>query len=450
MDESVFGYRKVVFNAARNLDALRDFIEVLDTYLNGKVKDSIIDSAPWIGPMFLALHKAGGMPFAEKDEETTDVLDDLASRVPGVDNFEVGEPDEKGVRKVTFNAPPEQGFANAIEAISKAQGRSRMLYSSALMNLASTVELFFSRLLHGYFLMHPEAVGTKEKLFSFEDLAKYDSVREARDCYILSKIEDILRGPFDDWIKYMKSPVGLSMGYLKDEQPVLSEAFQRRNVIVHNGGVSNSIYLSKVPEKFRDVLEAGIDLTPSRSYLNDRIDRFEQVCVLIGAEMWKKTDPINEERAETMNTLAYQHLLAGRYAIVKSLSYFIVQDKLAPEIHRTIAQLNLWQSEKRLGNWALVNEDVSSADYSAKSLRFQLGRLALLADFDGFYQMLPRALQADEITLEELQSFPIMSDMRTDKRFTEYVTESPQLTPGLNAEALADAGKDQEGEGLGA
>jgi hypothetical protein len=145
----------------------------------------------------------------------------------------------------------------------------------------------------------------------------------------------------------MKSNVKLSMGYLNDDQPILSEAFQRRNVIVHNGGVSNSIYLAKVPERFRDVIEAGKDLTPSRAYLNDHIDHFEQVCVLIGAEMWKKTDPSNEERAETINFLAYQHLLAARYAIVRSLSYFIVQDKQVPEIQRTIAQLNLWQSEKR-------------------------------------------------------------------------------------------------------
>jgi hypothetical protein len=197
MDETVFSHRTVVVNVARNLDALRDFIEVLDTYLNGKVKDSITESAPWIGPMFLAMHKAGGMPFTEKDEDTAGVLDDLASRVPGVDNFEVGEPDKEGVRRVTFNAPPEQGFARALEALSKAQGRSRMLYSSALMNLASTVELFFSRLLHGFFSMHPEAVGTKEKLFSFEDLAKFDSVKEARDHYTLSK-ESLIKPPLPD------------------------------------------------------------------------------------------------------------------------------------------------------------------------------------------------------------------------------------------------------------
>jgi len=224
MDQSAFTYRNIVVTAARNLDALRDFVEVLDTYLSGQEKDSVIENIPSLAPMFLALHKAGGMNFPEndEDEESKDILDDLASRVPGVDAFEVGEPDERGVRKVTFNAPSEQGLTSALEALGKAQGRTRMLYSSALMNLASTVELFFSRLLHGYFSMHPEAVGTKEKLFSFEDLANFESVADARDHYTLSKIEGILRDSFDDWITYLKSHVKLSMGYLNDEQPVLS------------------------------------------------------------------------------------------------------------------------------------------------------------------------------------------------------------------------------------
>jgi hypothetical protein len=442
MDQPDFAIGSIIVGTARNLDALRDFIDVLDAYLNDKAKDSMKESAPLLAPMLLALHKAGGLARPEDDEEVKNDLDDLALRVPGVDAFEVGDPDEKGVRRVTFNAFPNQDFKSAFEAWGKAQGRTRMLYSSALLNLTSTVELFFSRLLHGYFSMHPEVVCTKEKLFSFEDLEKVESIEDARNHHILSKIEGILRGPLEEWITYLRANLKLSMGYLKDDQPFLDETFQRRNVIVHNGGAANSIYLRKVPEDKRNGINIGTDLTPARSYLNEQIDRFEQACVLIGAEMWKKMESGDEGRAEILNKLAYQHLLAERYTISRSLSLFVVRDKLVSEIHRSIAQLNLWQSEKRLGNWEAIKTEVETADYSAKSLRFQLGRIALLEDFNAFYEMLPRALQAEELTVVEFKSFPIMREVRTDARFAEYEVDTPQHAPRAEVEGISAYGEE--------
>jgi hypothetical protein len=210
--------------------------------------------------------------------------------------------------------PPNQDLESAYEAVGKAQGRTRMLYSSALMNPTSTVELFFSRLLHGYFSMHIEAVGTKEKMFSYEDLAEFKSIEDARSHHILSKIDGILRGPLDEWITCLKAKPGLSMSYLKDDQPFLDETFQRRNVIVHNGGAANSIYLAKVAEDQRHGISAGTDLTPTRSYLNERIDRIEQACVLIGAEFgtYQESCPLGVLELRTSMQLTTICALGGR------------------------------------------------------------------------------------------------------------------------------------------
>jgi hypothetical protein len=64
--------------------------------------------------------------------------------------------------------------------------------------------------LHHYFGLHPEAIGTKEKLFSFEDLNKFGSVDEAREYYVSSKIEDLLRGSLADWFNFARSTIKLS------------------------------------------------------------------------------------------------------------------------------------------------------------------------------------------------------------------------------------------------
>jgi hypothetical protein len=291
--------------------------------------------------------------------------------------------------------------------------------------MTCAVELFFSQLLHIHFTLHPSAVSGKEKLFSFEELANFASIGDARRHYTLTKIESLLRGSFDDWISYMHDSIGLSMSYIDCHKPLLSEVFQRRNVIVHNGGLANSIYLSKVPKTIRPGILEGQDLTPDSEYLHKRIDLFEQSCVLIGAEMWKQQDPTCKERAKMLNRLAFEHLVAKRFEIAQAFSTFVVKDKLAFEGERTVAQLNLWLSHKRIGDWTTVRKEAETADYSAKSLRLQLGLAALLDDTDKFVALLPRALQADEIKAYEVNTYPIMEEVRVDHRILRCLEEYP-------------------------
>jgi hypothetical protein len=413
--------RRPIRSISRNLDSLRDFVDVLDAFLHGKVRDAMEEHTVGLAPLLIAMGKAGIFKQLPRElSMSPDLFENLTTDMAGVAEIEIGPPDERGRRHVDFRGPPSDAFAKAVDALSRATGRTRMLYSSSLMNLTSSVELFFSQLLHEYFTTFPEAVGVKDKVFSLDDLAAFSTVADARSHYILARIEDLLRSQFDDWIHFLKRDVKLSMGYLRGDQPLLSEAFQRRNLVVHNGGIVNSLYLAKVIPPVRSGIELGDDLTPSRAYLNERIDLFETYCVLIGAELWKQIAQADETRAAELNDLAYRHLQAKRYQLTKSFSYFTMFDKLAPESARIPAQLNYWQAEKRLGNWDAVRGEAEAADFSAKSLRFQLGLAALLERNDEFYSLLPKALQSDELSIDELTSFPIMEEVRRDPRYAQY------------------------------
>jgi len=173
------------------------------------------------------------------------------------------------------------------------------------MNLASSVELFFAELFHKFFELHPGIVGTKEKVSSFEDLTAFESVADARQHYLNSRIEDILYGSFSDWIAFIKEKAKLSMSYLQTEQNSLMETFQRRNLVVHNGGIVNSIYLSKVAPELTKELSLGDSLEPNRNYLNDRIDSFERNCILIAAELWKSLSAEDDERGDVIIEIGF-------------------------------------------------------------------------------------------------------------------------------------------------
>jgi hypothetical protein len=423
MPDDPVSFQGAIEGLSQNLEALRDFAEFFRSFLESQSMETVQKDEFDVDAIIAALHLAGIRPEPGMQTIPEEEIEKLVSAMSSKYQIKVSEPNERGIREITFGVLPSQSTWDSMVALSRQHTRQRMLYASVLMNLTSVVELFFSRLFHIHFARHPGAIDTKDKIFSFGDLADFETIDDARQHHIRTKIENLLRGPFDDWIAYLRSNLKLPLKYLTDDQPVLSEAFQRRNAIVHNGGLANSIYLAKVPEPVRPGIAVGDDLTPDVEYLDGRVDAFERSCVLIGSEMWKKNEPKCKERADLLNDLAYEHLRAERYEVTKALSTFVVGDNQASEEHRTTGLLNLWLCHKRVGNWSDKKKEAETADFSAKRLGFQLALAALLEDGDLFYSLLPRALQAGEITVEDICEFPIMEEMRKDPRFSDWVEE---------------------------
>jgi hypothetical protein len=160
-----------------------------------KVTDSFQEHRSELIPFFVAAYRMGALDRIFKDQDIDkERLNKACERISREYGIEVSAPDDRGARKLKIAKAPGEKFTEAMEAIERAAARHKMLYASVLMNMTSAVELFFSRLLHIHFALHPEAVSGKDKLFSFEDLAAFDSVADARQHYTLTKIEDLLRG----------------------------------------------------------------------------------------------------------------------------------------------------------------------------------------------------------------------------------------------------------------
>jgi hypothetical protein len=426
-------FKKMIINLTNNLESLLDFVHLLDSYLHEKREEAMRLHAPSFGPVLLAMQKVVALP-----EEVMvklppeDIFKERIRQRLSLDvNIEVLELD--GVRRASIEVSGEGGekFDDAMKALMRAYGRIKLLYNSSLMNLVSIVELFFAELLHEYFVMVPEVIETKEKVFSFEDLKSFASIADAKEHYRNSRIEEILYGSFPDWISFLKKSPKLSMSYLDSDLDLLTETFQRRNLVVHNGGRVNSIYLSKVAANLTEKLSVGDILDTNRVYLNDRIDLFERNCLLIAAEFWKKLAPQDKNRDNLLSDIVYRHLVGQRWLLSESLSLFILQDKSVSERLSCTAKLNYWLSKKRQGQWSSIEDEVNSTDFSAKGLRFRVGHAALRGVNDDFFDLIPKALQAEEISVNEINIYPIFEEIRQDPRFDQYRLSDSEAAASL-------------------
>jgi hypothetical protein len=401
-----------------NLDALRDFVEVLQPMLATNEVTTLKENRQLVLALMYAMQQADPtrFPSISLPESQKQALRKRV-RVTGTPG--------KGNATVLINANGlgagnVEKFFRALRDWGKGEARSRLLFNSSLISLVSSVEWFFSRVLHAYFRKYPQAAVSTEKTFSFDDLTHFGTIDEARQYLIERRVEDILRGSFSDWIKYFRNSIKLTMTYLDPCMDMLVETCERRNLLVHNNGVTNNIYLSKVSPKLTTGLKPGTQIPVERAYLDQRIT-FERCCVLLAAELWKQLEPSEERRGSVLIDLAFEHMKQQRWTIVEGFSYFLMNDKKLPERHTMVGKMNFWLSLKRQSRWDEVKDQVAAEDMSARDRIFQLAWFSLCEKRDDFFDLLPSAIKARDMDLERLESFPIFDEIKSDARYKTTV-----------------------------
>lgn len=417
-----------------NIIGLRDFISLIGPFIEEHHEKAVKEHQLIVD----AFEIAKKIEVEEDETQKTELQNQLKSvfdgqvikaipldkdkiKIEGEDNEDL--PDFAIAVPVSLNPRIDQ----AMKAPRKTNYQKELLYKNAFIGLLSSVEWFYSQVLHFYYDKHPEAAGIKKKTMTLEDLKTFGTVQDAEKFLIDSKIEEVFRAGFDAWMDILRDEVKLKLPYVRPFFNELLEVYQRRNLLVHNGGIVNSIYISKVSSEISKDLKIGDKLTITSEYLENAICKLHIVFTLIAAELWKKLEPIEESRADILNSIAYRNMNQGRWEVSEWLSCFIKDDENLKSRVKTVGQLNFWLSRKKRGNRELVIGEVLKADFTDKSLRYQLAVSALTDNKEEFFELLPETLRTKSLEIEELLEFPIFDEMRNTSEFEEFKLTSEEF-----------------------
>lgn len=259
---------------------------------------------------------------------------------------------------------------------------------------------------------------------TLSELKGLSSIDDAEKFLIDVKIDEILRGNFESWIKLLKSELSLGLGYISDIKDELIEVYQRRNLLVHNGGIVNSIYLSKVKKEQRENLGINDKLTVDKNYLENSICNLQKAFILIGAELWKKLNPEDISRGEILGDIIYENLVQSRWDICEGLCYFSLRDFHINPVDKVIAQINYWLCKKENGQYDEIKAELIDANFSDKKEVFQIGLYALRGETDKVIEMLPIALETNQTNIERIEEFPVLREFRKTKEYEEFKKNS--------------------------
>lgn len=411
-----------------NIDGLRDFVDLIQPMLveyHKKEKEKYDDA-------FLPIALARQIHLEEDSLRKNQLQEKLKEVFDG--EIEVttesinDESNERESKKMSFRIKGDTSKINdAFEFQVKSTEQKNLLYVNSLISLLSSAEWFYSQLLHFFYDKNPAAAGIKKKTLTLEELKSFGTVEDAEKYLIDSKIEGLLRSSFVEWMDTLKTELNLGLGYMVDFNDELIEIYQRRNLFVHNGGIVNSIYLSKVIEKYRQDVEIDTRLTVDEEYLDNAINKIHVLFSLVACELWKKDDPSDEGRSNFLMELNYVYLKRHEWAIAKLPNIFLKNDAKQPTIPKTYAQLNCWLCEKRTDDSGKLKKELEAIDFSDKTIVIQLALSALKEDKVSFFRELPKAINSEELPLKYLFDFPILQDMRNTKEFEKFVNENQKV-----------------------
>src|ERR1700749_370284 len=423
--------RKEIREFSRSLEALRDFVDFIDPFLDEN-RDRIFEGRrTHLIPIALATKVLSPDIFPENELSEEKLRSAFDGDIVITEEPRSDEEDKRRAVKIKVSGRDADNYMDAVKELARTERQKGLLYQSSLMNLTNTVEWFMSQLLHKYFEAYPDAVGSKENVFSLNDLKSFGSIEDAKNHLIDTKVENILRGSFEDWIDFLKEKAKLGMAYLDKHRNHLAEVYQRRNIIVHNGGIINSIYLSKVAPEFKREWKVGDRIRISRAYIDNAISLFEETFLLLAAELWHKQTGEETEIADLLTDIAYEHLDKERWVVAEGLSKFIMSGKGLPELSQLFAKLNYWQAVKWQGRYDDIKNEVESADFSGKGLASQLALYALTDKVSEFFHLLPDVvvikmkseLMGHRITYEDLDTWPIFREIRKDPLYAKFREE---------------------------
>jgi hypothetical protein len=309
--------------------------------------------------------------------------------------------------------PPGHTYGCIDAAVStlRSSNRSSRLLASLLISLVAEFEVLVSNLFGEIFKMRPAQAISKDRAFGWEFISSHDDLGTMKDRIIDDTVMDMMHKSYTQWLDKLGT-FGVTIPQVARD-PKTQEVFQRRHVIVHNGGRASATYLSKVTVEKPPVLNQRLNV--NIRYLETAADRLLATGLVIysGVAQSMISDPA--ERAVLDHILAkrvYELLSHRRYQALVTTLESVDLVKLGDEDEARMCKVNHWLALKRLNRFDECREEVLAWDTTVLEDQYRLARLALLDEIDEGLELIEVLRGTDQLPIDSWAAWPLLEELR--------------------------------------
>lgn len=310
-----------------------------------------------------------------------------------------------------------RGFVHVLGAWREAVDRPRrapLLRAALLTTAVSGFEVLIARLARHVIALRPEILRSSEAKYSMADVEGFADLDEFREYCADRQVDSLMFGGLDDWMTWIKKQLKIDWSDFTGDAASFREVFQRRHLVVHNGGVVNRQYLLKMAgtEKLPPI---GSRLLISKSYCEDSIDLLTQSGVRLGLRVIRKLDKQQDEAERSADQLCS----TITFRFLKKEQNRSVIDVITNELElctdnefTQIMRVNCWIARKETEGLSSIRDEVLAWQTSALASRYELAKLALLDRNEEALALGVNLRAKGEVSIEDWLTWPLLKGVR--------------------------------------
>ncbi|MCF2126800.1 hypothetical protein L1I79_10150 [Strepomyces sp. STD 3.1] len=295
------------------------------------------------------------------------------------------------------------------------RNRLEVLRSSLLTTAVGDFEVLFSSIVGMYYHLRPEALMSKEAQFSWQEIQEFESLDDLREFHVQRQVDQLMWKGLDDWTEWLEKRLKIYFADITLGTDRVREVFQRRHIIVHNGGQVSRQYLAKAPALSSRDLEVGDRLSVNKKYLSEALDELYSLGVLMSGnvanKLFRRSDIRSVIHDHLRSDMEARCLNGERWGVAARLSSAYV-DLFDSAAEKTAMQINYWVAKKNAEEFDAIRGDVKSWDVSSLRDDFKLAKMLLLDQFEDAFPLACSLSERSDLKVDEYLHGPLYKDLR--------------------------------------
>ena len=296
--------------------------------------------------------------------------------------------EEDGTRMLTVN-PEYYHRYNGMRKIKMRLDTARTTVpASFVVALVSQYDAFLGRLIQVLFTFKPDAINVSEKSLTFAELLEFGSIDAAKKFILEKEVESLLRNSHAEQFTWLEKKFDIFLRKDLKTWGDFIELTERRNLLVHTGGIISTQYLKNCKEHnviFSEDIKLGFLLSVNADYVTKAYEYIYEVGVKLAHVLWRKVNSETRGTAdENLNNISYELISEGKYSLAAcllELATSTVFKKDSSEIIKRMLIVNKAQAYKWLGETKKAKATLDAEDWSATRDDFKLAVAVLNDDF---------------------------------------------------------------------
>lgn len=411
----------LLMDALTDIENLQDYYDSQKKYVREYVKENIEKYKYGIILDRFFLKKIIDVDEIELSDEEQKIVDDIVAE------YKIEETDNGTVVKYKLNSKkdfsnyemnPQIARTNFCKLIQQPNILNETMIMMLLVKYEEAIAGIYRYLLESF----PKAY-LSDKSITYSELVSFESdIEEIKKRFIDKEIEEFMRLPLSDWYKSFETKQKAKFYFNNNEFESFKEIYYRRNLVVHNQGIVNEIYIKNVPDC---TCEVGEHLNVNDQYLEQAFAVARKV--LIGT-VWglRKTADDVEELDSYLFEYGYTCLKNEEWDLAEYIYGMLLNDNKQTDADEMCKKVNYWIAVKNAKGIEIIQDEVRGLDVSAMKNQFSVAKYALLNEFDKVSMYLEEAI-LNEIPAWCVKEWPLLNQYRESEQYAKFVELHKEL-----------------------